>query len=177
MLAPVHEEPQSSSQGVKTAGASSLAPEMGPPGFPNLFPELSVHDRRSAMMYVFHSDETERNARIQRVRLAIEDSAKAPPAVLTKITPHLNKEKGHVFDYLDISARLQWPSTKKSQITSSAPLLSLESEGESEATPASLTALQHPLDVTTGFQLGTSYKNLTADDVRGGKKARRRPPS
>ncbi|KAH0867957.1 hypothetical protein HID58_074979 [Brassica napus] len=106
-----------------------------------MFPELSDQDRRSAMVYVSHADETERNARIQRVRHAIEDSAKTPPS------------------------------------TSSAPLVPLESEGETESSSASLPVVLPPFDITTGFPLGTSSMDPTACDFKGGKKARRRPPS
>lgn len=44
----------------------------GPPGFPVLFPELSEEDRRMAVQYVSHADETERMARIQRFKQSIE---------------------------------------------------------------------------------------------------------
>ena len=39
----------------------------GPPGFPLLFPELSKEDRKMSLLYISHSDETERKTRIQRV--------------------------------------------------------------------------------------------------------------
>ncbi|KAL0873727.1 hypothetical protein Bca101_023432 [Brassica carinata] len=170
------EEPQPSNQLVKSTGAIVPISSDGPPGFPSLFPELSEQDRRSAMMYVSHANETERNARIQRVRQAITDSAATPPAILTKITPNLDKGKGHVFEYPDISSRLQWPQGKTSS-TSSAPVVPWESEGESESSTVSLPVSLPVLDVTTGFQLGKSSKDPTAGDVKGGKKHRRRPPS
>ncbi|KAG5401599.1 hypothetical protein IGI04_016206, partial [Brassica rapa subsp. trilocularis] len=160
-----------------TTGVSSVTLEVGPPGFPIMFPELSDQERRSAMVYVSHADETERNARIQRVRHTIDDSAKTPPVILTKISHDLDKGKGHVFSYPDISSRLQWPTSKKLQSTSSAPLVSLESEGEAESSSASLPVVLPPFDVTTGFQLGTSSMDPTTGNIKGGKKARRRPPS
>ncbi|WZZ25548.1 hypothetical protein YC2023_008949 [Brassica napus] len=118
-----------------------------------------------------------RNARIQRVRQAITYAARAPPVILTKITPDLDKGKGHVFDYPDISSLLQWHATKKLKITSSARLTLLENESETESSTASLPALLPPFDITTGFQLGISSKDPTAGDGKGDKKARRRPPS
>ncbi|CAN7060784.1 unnamed protein product, partial [Brassica rapa subsp. trilocularis] len=95
----------------------------------------------------------------------------------TKISHDLDKGKGHVFSYPDISSRLQWPTSKKLQSTSSAPLVSLESEGEAESSSASLPVVLPPFDVTTGFQLGTSSMDPTTGNIKGGKKARRRPPS
>ncbi|KAF3530064.1 hypothetical protein DY000_02038080 [Brassica cretica] len=127
------------SQPAKTIGVSAHGSEFGPPGFP-------------------------RNARIQRVRQAITDAARAPPVILTKITPDLDKGKGHVFDYPDISSLLQWHAAKKLQITSSARLTLLENESETESSTASLPALLPPFDITTGFQLGISSKDPTAGD-------------
>ena len=37
----------------------------GPPGFPILFPELTNEDRKMALLYISHSDEIERLARIE----------------------------------------------------------------------------------------------------------------
>ncbi|WZY69918.1 hypothetical protein YC2023_002158 [Brassica napus] len=71
----------------------------GPPGFPPLFPELPPEDRAMAMQYISHSNETERRARILRVQQSIELEKSNPPAVLTKISHNLEKEKGHVFGY------------------------------------------------------------------------------
>lgn len=71
----------------------------GPPGFPPLFPELPPEERAMALQYVSHSDETERRARILRVQQSIESEKSNPPAVLTKISHDVDKEKGHVFGY------------------------------------------------------------------------------
>lgn len=71
----------------------------GPPGFPPLFPELPPEERVMAIQYVSHSNETERQARILRVQQSIESEKSNPPAVLTKISHDINKEKGHVFGY------------------------------------------------------------------------------
>ncbi|CAN6863789.1 unnamed protein product [Brassica oleracea] len=69
----------------------------------HLFDEnaLSIigQDRAMAMQYISHSNETERRARILRVQQSIELEKSNPPAVLTKISHNLEKEKGHVFGY------------------------------------------------------------------------------
>lgn len=75
-----------------------------PPGFPPMFPELSAADRKMAMLYISHSDETERNARILRVKQGIEESARESSIRLTKITNEVDKGKGHVYHYPDSSS-------------------------------------------------------------------------
>ncbi|KAL0741865.1 hypothetical protein Bca4012_083378 [Brassica carinata] len=86
-----------------TKTAPTLAKETqrleGPPGFPPLFPELQGKERKMALQYISHSNETERRARILRVQQSIEEEKENPPAVLTKISHDVNKEKGHVFSY------------------------------------------------------------------------------
>lgn len=67
------------------------APESGPPGFPPLFPELPPQEQKMAMLYVSHSDDMERSARIQRVRQAIADQGNSHVATLTRITYDLEK--------------------------------------------------------------------------------------
>ncbi|CAN6818324.1 unnamed protein product [Brassica oleracea] len=52
-----------------------------------------------ALQYISHADETERRARIMRVQQSIEADKDNPPAVLTKISHEVDKEKGHVFQY------------------------------------------------------------------------------
>lgn len=52
------EEAHLSSQPAKSIGVSAHGSEFGPPGFPVMFPEISEQDRRSAMVYVSHADET-----------------------------------------------------------------------------------------------------------------------
>ncbi|KAF3587702.1 hypothetical protein F2Q69_00031562 [Brassica cretica] len=73
----------------------------GPPDFPILFPELSPEDRKIAMLYISHSDETERLARIERVKQGITDNASESSLRLTRITKKLDKGKGHVFSYTE----------------------------------------------------------------------------
>ena len=70
----------------------------GPPGFPPLFPELSKHEQQMALLYISHADETERRARIERVRQGIAENAADAAMRITKITSDINKGKGHVFE-------------------------------------------------------------------------------
>lgn len=58
------------------------------------------------MLYISHADETERLARIQRVKQGIADNIADPSVHLTRITSNLDKGKGHVFNYKD-SVELQ----------------------------------------------------------------------
>ncbi|KAF3516249.1 hypothetical protein DY000_02061104 [Brassica cretica] len=51
-----------------------VVPRDGLPGFLDLFPELSKEDHKMAMMYISHSDATERLARIQREQYPRDDS-------------------------------------------------------------------------------------------------------
>ncbi|KAF3502530.1 hypothetical protein F2Q69_00042390 [Brassica cretica] len=136
----------------------------GPPGFPPLFPELPINEQRMAMTYVSHSDETERNTRILRVKQSIADAAESSIIKTTKITTDLDKGKGHVYHYHDITSRLQWPK-QSDGATFSSPLK--ESVNESDA------ELSHSLTV----QIGTSMKDPSAGTNNGSKKARCRPPS
>ncbi|KAH0896182.1 LOW QUALITY PROTEIN: hypothetical protein HID58_045750, partial [Brassica napus] len=53
-------------------------------------------DQRMAIQYVTHSDDTERRARIARVRQSIEAT---PKDVMLRITHDINKNKGYVFNY------------------------------------------------------------------------------
>lgn len=75
----------------------------GPPRFPLLFHELSNEDRKMAILYISHADETERRARIQRVQRGIDEN-KVSAMRLTKITKELDKGKDHVFSYQDLSS-------------------------------------------------------------------------
>lgn len=50
---------------VQQGGPVIKEPAVGPPGFPVMFPELSNADRKMAMLYISHSDPTERLARIE----------------------------------------------------------------------------------------------------------------
>ncbi|KAG2322269.1 hypothetical protein Bca52824_015482 [Brassica carinata] len=87
---------------MQQGGPSIADPSNGPPGFPVLFPELSKEDRKMAMLYISHADETERMARIERVKQGIEESKAASSMHMMRITKELDKGKGHVFSYTEL---------------------------------------------------------------------------
>ena len=149
----------------------------GPPGFPPLFPELPINEQRMAMTYVSHSDETERNARILRVKQSIADAAESSIIKTTKITTDLDKGKGHVYHYHDITSRLQWPK-QSDGATFSSPLKESVNESDAESSHSlTVQVVSTPLLATTGFQIGTSMKDPSAGTNNGSNKARCRPPS
>ncbi|KAH0858843.1 hypothetical protein HID58_087104, partial [Brassica napus] len=140
----------------------------GPPGFPPLFPELPINEQRMAMTYVSHSDETERNARILRVKQFIADAAESSIIKTTKITTDLDKAKAMCITIMI----LPHASNGQSRV--------MESVNESDAESShSLTVqvVSTPLLATTGFQIGTSMKDPSAGTNNGSNKARCRPPS
>ncbi|KAG2332083.1 hypothetical protein Bca52824_003263 [Brassica carinata] len=110
----------------------------GPPGFPLLFPELSNEDRKMALLYISHADETERRARIQRVQQGIEENKAESSSRLTKITKELDKGKGHVFSYQN-PASDKGPHSGSALLSSSRLYLRDKEEDDSESS-ASLTS-------------------------------------
>lgn len=167
----------SSSNGERTPTENSPivakeAPLDGPPGFPAMFPELPPQERSAALLYISHSDETERQARIIRVRQAIEEQGQSHVATLTRFTTNLDKGKGHVFSYPDL------------EVNSSPPLLLQQSaskeigdQNELSASSCSGVAENSTPTISTGFQIGVSSKHQSAGDSSGAKAPRRRPPS
>ncbi|KAG2295020.1 hypothetical protein Bca52824_041689 [Brassica carinata] len=153
--APTVEAEREQSKGIL---AHSIQPFDGPPCFPPLFPELSKQDLRMAMQYISHSDPTERMARIERVRQGIEAESSMR---LTRISGDLDKGKGHVFSYKELSFTqlLQCQSEKAMAllISSHAP------------------ALSAPVLISTGFQLGPSSEGRVSGNLSQRKVVRKRP--
>lgn len=146
----------------------------GPPGFPPLFPELSHEDRKMALLYISHADETERLARIERVKQGIAENAAESSLRLTRITNELDKGKGHVFSYPE-----EQPE-KHQRAMSSVPQKDKRrpdnySDGESGSSGSHLSIRSAPLQVLTVFRLGPSSEGLTTGNVGSGKSQRRRP--
>lgn len=77
---------------------------MAPPGFAPIFPTLSREDNLMAQQYIAHSDPTERNARIVRVQQSIEERSEDSSSRALRITTNLDKGKGHVFSYNEITS-------------------------------------------------------------------------
>ncbi|KAH0937686.1 hypothetical protein HID58_005147, partial [Brassica napus] len=147
---------------------------VAPPGFAPLFPELSPTDQKMAMLYISHSDETERNARILRVRQGIEDNAKESSLRLIRITNEIDKGKGHVFHYPE-NINYQGDSCKLFRAGAQLLLGSIEDEAESSAkAPDTMSA---PILVSSGFQLGPSSEGRASGNLSFGKAPRIRPPS
>lgn len=148
----------------------------GPPGFPPLFSELHPQERKAALLYISHSDKTERQARIMRVRQAIEDQSQSHMAILTRFTSDLDKGKGHVFSYPDPDhlPRVHLKPRATASLTLSKEIDVQEGYSESECSGAAVTLTP---SISTGFQIGLSSKTPSAGDSNGVKGARRRPPS
>ncbi|KAH0884242.1 hypothetical protein HID58_060338, partial [Brassica napus] len=162
----------------KAIGAMSFEDEeplalAAPPGFPPLFPKLSPADQKMAMLYISHSDETERNARILRVRQGIEDNRESSLRLI-RITNEIDKGKGHVFHYTEKSI-YQEDSSKRFRVGPQLLLGNTEDEAESSANaPDTLSA---PAFVSSGFQLRPTLEGRASGNLSLGKAARNRPPS
>ncbi|XP_018475801.1 uncharacterized protein LOC108847107 [Raphanus sativus] len=145
-----------------------------PPGFPPMFPELSKADQQMAMLYISHSDETERNARIVRVKQGIEKNARESSIRLTRITNEIDKGKGHVFQYPESPPALEG-NGKRSRAEHVFRLKDVEEEAESSA--SFCDTLSAPAAVSTGFQLGPSSEGRASGNLSVGKSQRKRPQS
>ncbi|ESQ33354.1 hypothetical protein EUTSA_v10009818mg, partial [Eutrema salsugineum] len=164
---------KSPTKGNITSGPSQLL-LAGPPGFPPLFPELSKQDQVMAMQYISHANETERRARIGRVRQAIEDSASESSAHQTKISHDLNKNKGHVFGYNETQEQPKRAHTKPSL---SAPTQAGSNSLDGEVVSSCNLSVPLPDMVSTGFSMGSSCGTSYTGNLKSGKKSRKRPPS
>lgn len=162
---------------VPMKGLSITEPMEGPPGFPALFPELSSEDRKMAMLYISHADETERRARIERVKQGIEENKAASSVHLTRITKELDKGKGHVFSYTELlksqhhdkSMQLYIPQTQKKGEKKDEDIISSSSEFSTSSAPLAPMGL--------GFQLGPSSEGRVIGNTGAGKSQKRRRAS
>ena len=148
----------------------------GPPGFPPMFPELSQQDQKMAMLYISHADETERMARIERVKQGIVESQANSSAMITKITRDLDKGKGHVYSFLE-------PAEKRHQATpvhlgsSTTHYETLESDAESGSSAFHGPVFSAPAMASAGFHLGPSSEGRVTGNQSSAKSQRKRPPS
>ncbi|KAH0928932.1 hypothetical protein HID58_014659 [Brassica napus] len=147
----------------------------GPPGFPQLFPELPPQEQMMNMLYVSHSDDAERHASIFLVKQSLADQGKLHVATLTRLTSDLDKGKGHVFSYTKNNS-----VEKLSKIPRAAQSLPIQTQfhSEDEKLDSAFSAMVGCSDsaVSTSFQVGTSL-DPPACDRRVGKMSRCRPPS
>ncbi|KAL0857844.1 hypothetical protein Bca101_062998 [Brassica carinata] len=159
---------------VQQGGPVIKEPVSSPPGFPVMFPELSSEDRKMAMLYISHSDPTERLARIERINQGIADNIAASSVHLTSITKELDKGKGHVFSYTELLESQH----RATSFQCAAPLqISNEkSDEDTESSGIQLSSCSAPV-VPTGFQLGPSSEGRVTGNTGANKASRRRPPS
>ncbi|KAF2597042.1 hypothetical protein F2Q68_00007993 [Brassica cretica] len=141
-----------------------------------MFSELPPQEQRAALLYVSHSDDTERQARIMRVKQAIEDQGQSHVATLTRFTADLDKGKGHVFSYPDSDHSSQ--ARQCSGPSVSVPLRKnmAGQEGYSDSESSGIVGSLKPA-ITTGFQIGVSSQTPSAGDRKAVKAVHRRPPS
>ncbi|KAF3589348.1 hypothetical protein F2Q69_00028736 [Brassica cretica] len=148
----------------------------GPPGFPPLFPELSKEEQKMAMKYISHSNETERLARIQRVRQGIADSARESTLRLTRIKNEVDKGKGHVYSYPDESNKLPLLKSGAVNINSRSQGIVIREE-EAESADTFSATVSAPAHIASGFQLGPSSEGRVYGSLKAGKTQRNRPSS
>ncbi|KAL0679383.1 hypothetical protein Bca4012_007364 [Brassica carinata] len=160
-----------------TKPASEARRLEAPPGFPPLFPELQGEERTMALQYISHADETERRARIMRVQQSIEADKDNPPAVLTKISHEVDKEKGHVFQHDKPASEALPLVCKRAHPTLSAPSGDRNrgfNEGSSSGESANSRSVPKG---PTVFQAGIFCSTSTGTFRNKKKKSRQRPPA
>ena len=128
------------------------------------------------MLYISHADETERRARIERVRQGIAENARESSLRLARITTELDKGKGHVYHYpvgptemarKEKSLRLLEPLTK-----------TLEVNGEEEeCSDTNSVTFSAPVKTLSGFQLGPSSGGRVTGNSGASKSLRKCPSS
>ncbi|KAF2567138.1 hypothetical protein F2Q68_00026361 [Brassica cretica] len=95
-------------------------------------------------------DDTERLARIERVKQGIAETLENSSARLPKITQNLDKGKGHVFDFSEPSGkRLQLSGRDHVELPLNMERLDKETESASSSAPSH--TFSAPALVATGF--------------------------
>ncbi|XP_013633455.1 PREDICTED: uncharacterized protein LOC106339208 [Brassica oleracea var. oleracea] len=170
----VYKAPKSSDvPRVNQGGPIINEPPASPPGFPLMFPEQSAADRKMAMLYISHSDPTERLARIERVKQGISENMAASSVHLTRITKEFDKGKGHVFSYTELLESQQCGNSSQGV----APLQIRDKSDEDTESSASKFSTRSAPIVPSGFQLGPSLEGRVTGNLGANKAQRRRPPS
>ena len=128
-----------------------------------------------AMLYISHSDETERMARIERVKQGIEENKASASVHITRITKELDKGKGHTFSYKEhLNSHQLGAATQGNSVVPSGHSDKSEEEGE---TSGSLLSIYSAPVVLSGFQVGPSSEGRVIGNIGTGKSQRKRPPS
>ncbi|KAH0884901.1 hypothetical protein HID58_060997, partial [Brassica napus] len=120
--------------------------------------------------------DTERLARIERVKQGIAETLENSSARLPKITQNLDKGKGHVFDFSEPSGkRLQLSGRDHVELPLNMERLDNETESASSSAPSH--TFSAPALVATGFHFGPSSEGRVTRNQSTVKSQRRRPPS
>ncbi|KAF2590025.1 hypothetical protein F2Q70_00039917 [Brassica cretica] len=127
-----------------------------------------------AMQYISHSNETERRARILRVQQSIELEKSNPPAVLTKISHNLEKEKGHVFGY-GVSESASGETRTAAHALTAPAGERIHSSAEVQLSGESISPASAPKRPAV-FTIGASGSSQTGSS-RGRRNGRNRPPA
>ncbi|KAF3542925.1 hypothetical protein DY000_02007187 [Brassica cretica] len=168
-------EPPSSSQLRPLPTKPSSQHLSVPPGFAPLFPELPIEERNAALLYISHSDATERQARILRVQQSLAPGFVEPTVAKPIISHDLNKGKGHVFVFQENDRPLKRSSTvtdvpgNHERTPLRAHSNSIYDSSDHEASSASSPP------GPTGFLMGSSSGNPPSGTRSEGRKNRRRP--
>ncbi|XP_013679121.2 uncharacterized protein LOC106383587 [Brassica napus] len=146
-----------------------------PPGFAPLFPEMPLIERNMALQYISHSDPTERQARITRVKQSFQPGFEDNVGRAPRISHDINKGKGHVFNFQE-----QDRPGKRAALASERPAFSkadiirgkdrdgfLLDNLEASSSSSSLGP--------TVFRVGTYTGNFSTGANEAVKKSRRRP--
>lgn len=147
----------------------------GPPGFPQLFPQLSQQEQQMALQYISHADEMKHLARIQRVKQSIMEKQNEPQKKFPKITHEVDKGTWHVFDFKEDCERLKRRSLygKNPLASTSDHDLHSSNEGEPEHSFSS------PFNAAGSevFKMGSFSKNSSSSHLPAVKRGRNRPPA
>ncbi|KAH0906146.1 hypothetical protein HID58_037973, partial [Brassica napus] len=135
---------------------------------------LPPEDRAMAMQYISHSNDTERRARILRVQQSIELEKSNPPAVLTKISHNLEKEKGHVFGY-GVSESASGETRMVAHALTAPAGERIHSSSEVQLSGESISPAPAPKRPAV-FTIGVSGSSQTGSS-RGRRNGRNRPPA
>ncbi|WZY85207.1 hypothetical protein YC2023_031591 [Brassica napus] len=168
-------EPPSSSQLQPLPTQPSSQHLSVPPRFAPLFPELPIEERNAAMLYISHSDATERQARILRVQQSLAPGFVEPTVVKPIISHDLNKGKGHVFVFQENDRPLKRSSTM-TDVPGNYERSPLRAHSNSnyDSSDHEASSASFPPG-PTGFLMGSSAGNPPPGTRSEGRKNRRRP--
>ncbi|CAH8353211.1 unnamed protein product [Eruca vesicaria subsp. sativa] len=125
---------------------------------------------------VVHTITPERLARIPRVRQGIADNERESSICLTKITQELDKDKGHVYHYLDKS-NTNHETDPIFHIPGACSYVILVNEETADSSAHIYKARSAPKLVSKDLQLGPSSERRVSGNQYTGKTQQRRPSS